>query len=180
LRRFGGDMALDYIAMERHAGPSPNLTQTGGMFDRMVAFVGKQCRLGPLHDLQLERGLQISVRRVLRQHRRAVLSLTPAPILGGSLAVTPAVNGVRAVVHLILFMVFFYFGYIRKRVAPSRARERAGCRRNTTRSRDAMRALRQPCEQPQPLNAPAKSVLLHCKSVGAEFRLDAEIYNLVL
>lgn len=39
---------------------------------------------------------------------------TPAPILGGSLAVTPAVNGACAVVHLILFVVFFYFGYIRK------------------------------------------------------------------
>jgi hypothetical protein len=41
LRRFGGDIARDYIAMERHAGHSPDLTQTGDMFDRMVAFVGK-------------------------------------------------------------------------------------------------------------------------------------------
>jgi acetyl esterase/lipase len=43
-KKAGGDIALDYIAMERHAGHSPDLTQTGDMFDRMVAFVGKHIR----------------------------------------------------------------------------------------------------------------------------------------
>jgi hypothetical protein len=28
--------------------------------------------------------------------------------------VTPTVNGVRAAVHAVLFVVFFYLGYIRK------------------------------------------------------------------
>jgi acetyl esterase/lipase len=37
--KAGGDIALEYIAMARHAGHSPDLTQSGDMFDRMVAFV---------------------------------------------------------------------------------------------------------------------------------------------
>lgn len=38
-RKAGGSIALEYIAMERHAGHSPDLSQSGAMFDRMVAFV---------------------------------------------------------------------------------------------------------------------------------------------
>ncbi len=40
-KKAGGDIALEYIAMARHAGHSPDLTQTGDMFDRMVSFVGR-------------------------------------------------------------------------------------------------------------------------------------------
>jgi acetyl esterase len=40
-RKAGGDIALDYIEMERHAGHSPDLTQCGDMFARMVEFVGR-------------------------------------------------------------------------------------------------------------------------------------------
>jgi acetyl esterase len=40
-KKAGGDIALEYIAMERHAGHSPDLTQTGDMFAHMVEFVGK-------------------------------------------------------------------------------------------------------------------------------------------
>jgi hypothetical protein len=39
---------------------------------------------------------------------------SPVPVVGAHLAVTPTVNGVRAAVHAVLFIVFFYFGYIRK------------------------------------------------------------------
>jgi uncharacterized protein (DUF486 family) len=39
---------------------------------------------------------------------------SPVPLLGTELSMAPAVNGMRAIVHLALFMVFFYFGYIRK------------------------------------------------------------------
>jgi hypothetical protein len=39
---------------------------------------------------------------------------SPVPVVGAHLAVTPTVNGVRAAVHAVLFVVFFYFGYIRK------------------------------------------------------------------
>ena len=39
---------------------------------------------------------------------------SPVAVLGAHLAVTPTVNGVRAAVHAVLFVVFFYFGYIRK------------------------------------------------------------------
>ena len=42
------------------------------------------------------------------------LAGSPVPVLGAHLAVTPTVNGVRAAVHAILFVVFFYLGYIRK------------------------------------------------------------------
>jgi acetyl esterase len=40
-RKAGGDIALDYIEMDRHAGHAPDLTKTGDMFGRMVEFVGK-------------------------------------------------------------------------------------------------------------------------------------------
>jgi hypothetical protein len=42
------------------------------------------------------------------------LAGTAVPVLGAQIMVTPAVNGVRAAVHAGLFVVFFYFGYIRK------------------------------------------------------------------
>jgi acetyl esterase len=38
-RKAGGSIALEYIEMERHAGHSPDLSKSGDMFDRMVAFV---------------------------------------------------------------------------------------------------------------------------------------------
>jgi acetyl esterase/lipase len=38
-RRAGGEIALEYIDMERHTGHAPDLTKTGDMFARMVAFV---------------------------------------------------------------------------------------------------------------------------------------------
>ena len=38
-RKAGGEIALEYIDAERHAGHSPDLSKTGDMFDRMVKFV---------------------------------------------------------------------------------------------------------------------------------------------
>jgi acetyl esterase len=40
-RKAGGEIVLQYIDMERHAGHSPDLSQTGDMFERMAAFVQK-------------------------------------------------------------------------------------------------------------------------------------------
>jgi len=43
------------------------------------------------------------------------LAGAPAPVLGGGeISVTPAVNGIRAVIHLALFLLFFYLGFFRK------------------------------------------------------------------
>ena len=42
------------------------------------------------------------------------LAGSPVTVLGAHLAITPTVNGVRAVVHAVLFVVFFYVGYIRR------------------------------------------------------------------
>jgi hypothetical protein len=42
------------------------------------------------------------------------LAGSPIPVLGAHLAITPTVNGVRAAVHAVLFVVFFYLGYIRR------------------------------------------------------------------
>jgi acetyl esterase/lipase len=38
-RKAGGEIAREYIAMERHAGHTPDLSQTGDMFERMTAWV---------------------------------------------------------------------------------------------------------------------------------------------
>jgi acetyl esterase/lipase len=40
-RKAGGEIALEYIPMERHAGHSPDLSQAADAFAKMVAFVGK-------------------------------------------------------------------------------------------------------------------------------------------
>jgi uncharacterized protein (DUF486 family) len=36
------------------------------------------------------------------------------PLLGTSIVLTPAVHAGRSVIHFILFLVTFYFGFIRK------------------------------------------------------------------
>jgi acetyl esterase/lipase len=43
-RKAGGEIVLHYIEADRHAGHSPDLSKTGDMFARIVAFVGKQMR----------------------------------------------------------------------------------------------------------------------------------------
>ncbi|MFL5058901.1 MAG: alpha/beta hydrolase [Xanthobacteraceae bacterium] len=43
-RKAGGEIALEYVDMERHAGHSPDLSQTGDMFERMAAFVGRHMK----------------------------------------------------------------------------------------------------------------------------------------
>ena len=40
-RKAGGEIALEYIEAERHAGHAPDLSKTGDMFERMAAFVGR-------------------------------------------------------------------------------------------------------------------------------------------
>jgi len=44
-RKAGGEITLEYIDMDRHAGHSPDLSKTGDMFERMVAFVGRHIRV---------------------------------------------------------------------------------------------------------------------------------------
>jgi acetyl esterase len=41
-RKAGGDIALEYFTGGQHPGHSPDLSQTGDMFERMVAFVHKR------------------------------------------------------------------------------------------------------------------------------------------
>ncbi len=39
---------------------------------------------------------------------------TPIPLIGTHFMVGPGVNGLRSIIHAILFLVTFYFGFIRK------------------------------------------------------------------
>jgi len=36
------------------------------------------------------------------------------PLIGTSIVLTPEISGVRSILHLIFFLVTFYFGFIRK------------------------------------------------------------------
>ena len=38
-KKAGGDIGLDYIAMERHAGHSPDLSKAGDLFERIEKFI---------------------------------------------------------------------------------------------------------------------------------------------
>ena len=42
------------------------------------------------------------------------LSNTSIPIIGTHFVETPAISGVRAIVHFILFLLTFYFGFVHK------------------------------------------------------------------
>jgi hypothetical protein len=44
-RKAGGEITLQYIDAERHAGQSPDLSKTGDMFERMVTFVGRHIKV---------------------------------------------------------------------------------------------------------------------------------------
>ena len=44
-RKAGGEIALEYIPMERHAGHSPDLSQARDAFAKMVEFVGKHVKV---------------------------------------------------------------------------------------------------------------------------------------
>ncbi|MET0633111.1 MAG: alpha/beta hydrolase [Xanthobacteraceae bacterium] len=44
-RKAGGEISLEYLEMERHAGHSPDLSQVGDMFERMAAFVGRHVKV---------------------------------------------------------------------------------------------------------------------------------------
>jgi acetyl esterase/lipase len=44
-RKAGGEIALEYIDAERHTGHSPDLSKTGDMFERMVAFVRRHIKV---------------------------------------------------------------------------------------------------------------------------------------
>ena len=44
-RKAGGEIALEYIEMDRHAGHSPDLSKISGAFADMVAFVGKHIKV---------------------------------------------------------------------------------------------------------------------------------------
>jgi hypothetical protein len=41
------------------------------------------------------------------------------PLLGTSFIFTPEVSGVRSIVHVVLFFIFFYLGFVRKWKGPS-------------------------------------------------------------
>lgn len=41
------------------------------------------------------------------------------PLLGTGFIETPEVSGVRSIVHTVLFLTFFYLGFIRKRKNPT-------------------------------------------------------------
>jgi len=44
-RKAGGSISLEYIDMDRQAGQSPDLSKSGDMFERMVAFVERHVRV---------------------------------------------------------------------------------------------------------------------------------------
>jgi hypothetical protein len=44
-RKAGGDIAPGIFHGGAHPGHSPDLSQAGDMFERMVAFVGKQTKV---------------------------------------------------------------------------------------------------------------------------------------
>jgi len=43
-KKAGGEIALEYIDMERHAGHSPDLSKVGDMFEQMVKFIESHAR----------------------------------------------------------------------------------------------------------------------------------------
>jgi len=42
------------------------------------------------------------------------LARVPVPLLGTHFIETPEISGIRSIVHSVLFLTFFYLGFIRK------------------------------------------------------------------
>ena len=38
----------------------------------------------------------------------------PVPLIGTDIVIEPQVHGIRAIVHAILFLMSFYFGFLRR------------------------------------------------------------------
>src|SRR6476619_4622497 len=73
--------------------------------------------LSAAHADQLERGLQISVRRTLRDCGDSVLLLPhrhAGSDLGTDFVISPEVNGLRSIAHFAFFLITFCLGFIRK------------------------------------------------------------------
>jgi len=61
--------------------------------------------------------VQVPCRRLLRERGDSFLSLPGSRFgadLGHAFTATPEVSGVRSIVHVVLFLTFFYLGFIRK------------------------------------------------------------------
>jgi hypothetical protein len=43
------------------------------------------------------------------------LARVSVPLLGTNFVFTPEISGVRSIIHAVLFVIFFYLGYIRKK-----------------------------------------------------------------
>jgi hypothetical protein len=43
------------------------------------------------------------------------LARVSVPLLGTNLVFTPEISGVRSIIHTVLFVIFFYLGFIRKK-----------------------------------------------------------------
>ena len=65
----------------------------------------------------MARRVQVPCRRLLRERRDSFLPLPGSHFgaaLGHELYETPEISGMRSIVHAILFLTFFYLGFIRK------------------------------------------------------------------
>src|SRR5262249_20969299 len=81
----------------------------------------------PLFRLAKQGLSQISGGRILRIIGHFVLSLladVPVPLLGTGFVETPQISGGRSIVHFILFLLCFYFGFVRKPKAQAKRQAR--------------------------------------------------------
>ena len=65
----------------------------------------------------MARRVQVPCRRVLCERRilfYLYLAGVSVPLLGTSFIETPEISGVRSIVQAVLFVTFFYLGFIRK------------------------------------------------------------------
>jgi hypothetical protein len=61
--------------------------------------------------------------RIFCQRGNPILSLPRqcfSPAFGTNLVLTPEINGLRSIPHFILFLICFYFGFIKKPKASSK------------------------------------------------------------
>ena len=64
----------------------------------------------------MARRMQVSRRRLLRDAGilfYLYLARVSVPLLGTDFIFTPEISGVRSIVHAVLFVTFFYLGFIR-------------------------------------------------------------------
>jgi hypothetical protein len=85
--------------------------------DKRPLYAGLKTGVEHVQEDSMARRVQVPCRRFFRERGDSFLSISGprfGAVLGIGFIETPEISGARSIVHTVLFVTFFYLGYIRK------------------------------------------------------------------